>query len=580
MQKRDSMSYQELNQTMGKNIVTREIQKMVFRNIYSDNSKNEILADEQKYNELYRYNDKIIRKVEIRQLYPMGYSVHDTMMSPNKIENFINKLHVVTKSEILKKRFILFKENEDFSAQKAMMNERLLRESGIFSDVRYVIKLNQDNTIDLIYYIQDNLPYNLGVDFFGFNEIGIGLENINIFGTTHRLSLYNRNFNNNLDPKIGTKIQYIIPNIFGTSFTNLQTEFINWQLRREVGMELSRNYSRPDITWAFGVATRYKNIQKELISLKDSINYKKINTDVWLSKAFPLKRTYNQLNTIILGASYANSYFFETSGININNAPQYRNSNLFLGSLGFSFIKFRQTRLVNNFGRIEDLPEGISIKLIYGKEFNQLNTRDYFGSSILAQYNNSNGGYYNFSFNVGTYSVAGDFEDGLIDANLVMASKLFMLGKFRLRTFLNTRYTLGINRDSSDFIRLSRDYGIHGINNFEQVGQNRITGRFQPVLYWPVSLLGFRFSTHVMCEIASNLPYGNFVDDRPLILSAFAGIGFKNDATIFNLFQFQYGRIHDISGILQSRNAFVITSTLPFLFKSLDISRTRVLSFE
>lgn len=580
LDKRDSIVSIQSQTFASKSVVTSEIGNVLFRNIYRSKVNNEEAEFKREIDRMMPYDNKIIDTIIYIQVNVFGESIYDTSIRSNKFETFLSKsIHINTQKEIIRNRYQILKQTDVFTPYLAFENARLIRSSGIFHDVRIepIINKNDTNHLLLIYYLQDVFPYGFSSTINSPTDILFGIENVNLFGLTHRLTTDFRVNVKNSNQVFGFGVRYTIPNILKKTFIDAYVQHRNFSDLKNYEIGIFRQFVRPEIRWAGGNILAYND---RILSVLGSspITTKQIENQTWISHAFPFQTRNTTINSIIVGLNYQFRKRVENPLFNLADYDSYWNSNFILSSLGYSKIKFVQDRLVNGFGRTEDIPLGFSINGLYGIDFNEFNTRNYYGGQFLAQYYTGLGYYVNMSAKLGFFSSQNTADQGVFDFNLQNVSKAYKLGNFRLRNYVSLRTTIGINHDSTKFITLNEYNGIRGANNASFKGNSRFTLSAQSNLFLPFSLGGFRFSIFGLIELAKIQPSFNNFFETPLKSGVSMGVAIKNENLIFNLIQIQYGFYPSTSNFMD--RGFVISSIIPFRFQSLDISRPKTVIYE
>ena len=576
--KKDSLRNVTIANLSRKNVVTAEIHNILFRNIYSMQSYNEEEVFNQEIDRLKPFDNKIIDTVIFIQLNAFGESVYDSSLKSNKFENFLsNSLHVNTSQKVLRNRYLFLKEGNTFSSYRAYENARLIRSSGILHDVRIepIIVDKDSQHIILLYRIQDAFPYGFSLGVNSSNGMSFGLENVNIAGLNQRLSTDLRVNLNDRYQTFGYGLRYTIPNLINKSFIDMYAQYRSFSLDRSFETGVFREFVRREFRWAGGDIVSYRD-QGFIDTGNNIIPYRFIENNAWLSHAFPFKSYNTTLHAIIVGLAFNSKYNFKRPAIQPNERFKYSNSNMFLISLGFSRIKFRQDRLLNGFGRTEDIPVGLSINALHGIDYNEFEKRSYFGGQFLAQYHTGKGYYVNMNARLGFFSNGTDASQGVWDFNFQQVSKAYKIGSFRFRNYFRVRTTIGVNQDRD--ITLNEYDGIRGIRNSSFTGRSRFTAGFHSNLFLPISFMGFRFSVFGIAELAKIQQSFDRFFRTPIKSGLTFGIAIKNESLIFDVIQIQYGFYPSTSNLDQ--RGVVLSSIIPFNFQRLDISRPRIINYE
>jgi hypothetical protein len=581
LDKNDSLLSIKTKEALNKNVITSEIHNLLFRNIYASSDYNEEVEFKKKVDELRPFEDMIIDTIIYRKFNIFGENIYDTLQKSSKLETFLStKLHANTKDRIIENRYQLFKKGESFSAYKALENARLIRTSGIFHDVRFVPMSKSNGHIELYVYLQDVFPYGFDLTLNSTSNFGLKVSNNNFLGLGHQIETEVRYNQNDTTQVWGYGVSYTVPNFIKKSFIDLNLFARNYRDENAMGLGFVRQFIRRDMRWAGGLTLAYKDLDVNLFNQStNQINLQKAESNIWLSHAIPFRsRKPTTINSIIIGARYTRNTFFNRPNVNLTDYPTLWNNNFVLSSIGYSRVRFVQERLLNGFGRTEDIPIGISISALYGYENNEFTTRRYYGGSILGQFYNSKETYFNLSAKFGTYVADNVFNQSVLDINSQLASKTFQWGKTRFRNFFNARYTAGFNQDATKYLTFSENNGIRGLNNIAIQGNDRLTMSVQSNLYLPFSLIGFRTYVFTLFEIANMKNQNQTIFDSKLYSGATFGVAFRNENMIFNMLQIQYGFYPSTSNFDQK--GIVISSVIPFRFQSLDISKPETVQYQ
>lgn len=573
MRIKDSIRSEKTRNVYSSNVVSSEIHNLLFRNIYRRSNYNEEVEFEKKRQYLLSFEDLKIDTIIIKQFKVFGENIYDTSQKASGLEKFLSeKLHVTTSQKLIQNRFLFFKSGDYFSSYRALENARLIRNSNIFHDVRFVPILNQNGNIDLYLYIQDVLPYDFEFGFNSFSNFNFGVSNFNIFGTGHQLRTKFVINQNDTKQKFGSGYYYTIPNIFKKSFIDLNAHYYNFRDDQSVQLSLSREFARPEFRWAGGVFSSFKNQDFYNFTLDSSFNINKVKNEVWISHAIPFKtiKKFTQ-NALVLGINF-NQDIYTKRNQDVRNLPDFWNQTGFLSSIGYARIKYVQDRLLNGFGRTEDVPTGFSTNLIYGLSNTEFGKTTYYGFQILGQFYNKNNNYLNLGAKLGINEFENQATRGVLDLNIQLTSSVIRLGKLRIRNYLNSRYTLGINQDDYNFINFNEFDGIRGLSNGAIRGQDRFALSIQNNVYFPFSLIGFRSYFFSLFELARMRQNNKTIFESPLYSGASFGFAFRNENMVFDLIQIQYGFYPSTTGQFIQKG-IVISSVIPFRFQGLDISR-------
>ena len=236
---RDSVRYSRLKQRMTKGKLTRELYNVLFRDVYNSRSSGEVSQIE--VNPYKEYEGRVIGTIFVKRLGVFGASVYDTTRnSANWVEKVANSLHVNTREGVIRRSYLQFQEGDIVNPTVLRDNERLLRNVGLFIDVRILIIPRPDSRqfVDIYVITQDVWSLLPDGGFSGFNNFQFGLDQRNFRGMGHRL--FNRiNYNATLP---GQKTEYlgkyVIPYI-GKTFLTGQADVVLLRDQKFVSAKVS-----------------------------------------------------------------------------------------------------------------------------------------------------------------------------------------------------------------------------------------------------------------------------------------------------------------------------------------------------
>ncbi|WP_229253746.1 hypothetical protein [Dyadobacter sp. NIV53] len=507
----DSIRYTNLKLRMSKTRFSRAVYRLFFRDVYNKGKVTEVKQIET--NPFTPYEGMVIRKIIIRQLNMLGESVYDTTRKGNQLENFLSKnLHTNTRQGIIRKSFLLFSEGDDIKAKVLKDNERLLRSNKLIVDARIIVVPRTDVTwmADVIVLIQDAWSLNFSGGFSGFNKLHIGLNNINVQGTTHSQLTRIRWDSKDTLQKLQFRTVYTVPYI-GKTFITGQASFILERDIREQSLRFFRPFLTTEMKYAGALEaghTKLRQYKREIDNTdvpipNFSISYNYY--DAWLGRSFkfPFENSFLSKNARLVTAIRHNNYSFkDRPEVRADTNRIYWNRSATLVSLGYSNRNYKRDVLIYGFGRTEDVPVGNLFALTLGQENTEFGQRGYVGVQYAAgKYIHHNLGYMYGLLNFGTYVKNKRAQQGVASGQLNYISNLIPLRYSFFRQFVTIRYTQGINRDPLDYLNISRDQGIRGIYSDQLIGTKRLTLGTETVFFSDKSLLGFRIAYFVFADL-------------------------------------------------------------------------------
>ncbi|WP_435355570.1 hypothetical protein [Emticicia sp. SJ17W-69] len=574
----DSVMYARLKQRMTKSRVGREIYGAVFRDVYNTNAQKKEI-NKLEINPFEKYDGKVIGKILIKKLEIFGPSVNDTTRKGNKIEHFASKtFHYNTRERVIRQSFLLFKEGDLLNPKTLKDNERLLRANAIIHDARILVVERKDVKwmVDILILIQDVWSINFDVSANGLNNFVFGVEDRNFQGRGH--SFLNKITWRADDPyqRLGLRSIYTIPYI-GKTFITGQVRAIYERDLTQFAARINRSFLTTETRNAGSFELGYVKVReyKRLIinNIDSSLVYQvgSFYSDVWYGRSFKIVGL-NPNKRIIIAARRSSFDYTKRPEVRADTNKIYWNRTTWLGSIGYSNRNYQRDILIYGFGRTEDVPIGNLFSLTFGTENTEFGNRNYAGVQFArGMYLHKNQGYFYALANAGTYLKQKEIQQGTIGIQSFYFSKLMKFGKANGRQFINLGFTYGLNRDALDYLNISGNDGILGVNSESLRGDKRLTLGFESVLFSYKSIFGFR---------VAHFAFANFglvsLKDKSLISSRLYqgyGIGFRlrNENLTINTFQIRLGYYPNIPDIT-SAFRFAFDGSQPLRLRDFDIS--------
>jgi hypothetical protein len=576
--------YEKLKKTFSKTKVTREIYRLLFREPYQNAPSYTVKKTENPYE---KYDGRIIGKIAIKTLDPFGARVNDTLrQADNWLEKSANALHVSTRNHVIRQS-LLFSKGDPLNALIIADNERVLRQQLPFIlDARiYVIpRISTADTVDVLVLTQDN--WSISGDFAvgGLTSGNIKLDDKNIFGMGHEF-INEVSYNVFRDQKWGYRGFYRVPFI-GKTFIFGELSYINEWNQNSYGLRLRRDFLTPTTKFAGGLEILQNRLLREVIpfgsdTVAQRFRYSFNLTDVWLGRSFPVNigsEDFKQRTRIILAGRIINNDFRERPPVRADTNQLYWNRFLSLVSVGISTRSYFKDVLIYGFGRTEDVPYGGMLSLTGGLESNEFGRRLYTGIKASRGKYFNNFGYLVTSLDAGSFITQKRWQEGVLRVETNYFSRLFMLRTWRVRQFVNIRFTKGIGRFDTEFIDISNTNGIRGIGNLALRGTKSIVLNLETVFFTPINLLGFQIASFMYADLGMITPANINLFAGQLFQGYGLGFRLRNENLTFNTFQFRLGYYPNIP----NNNAVLRTqfSGIPSLrLSDFDIRAPEVVNF-
>jgi hypothetical protein len=531
---RNIMFFDSLKSRASKNPLTKKLYAFIIVNSDTLYKKRFTGTSDASY---ISYAGKKIRKITINRLNVFGADINNPLLNnAKKFENILNKTHVNTNENIIRKN-LLFSEGDKISSLLLSDNERILRHLPYIDDARIIVVPVSDDEADIEVYTKD--IYSLGGSyvFEGFKKGTVSVFEKNIFGMGHEFGI-EMPYDSKSHDSPGFGAHYLVDNI-AKSFINLNVYYLNGLGKRTYGFDMSRKLVSSTTKYAGGISIRQMYTSEDLDTLPVPAPLKYNLQDYWLSRSFLINN--ESVTRIIIGARYTNNNVFDHPVIlpeSFYNLQKYR---IFLGSVALSIQKYTKTNLIYSYGRTEDIPYGALFKITTGREYNEFKMRTYLGVEVSFARSSKALGYFYTRTGLSTYSNNNRPEQGILYLGMNYFSNLINLGKSRIRNFLYIDYTRGFGRYSNEYLRFINDNGFTGFKNDSVNGTQRLSVSLESVLFSPVNLYGFRFAFFGFTDFSFLSGTNQVLGNGHALSSIGLGIRIRNDNLVFNTLQVRIG---------------------------------------
>lgn len=547
--------------------LTRQLHKLLFRSKKANvNTQVQAIKQPDLEYDFEKFQGKIIRNIHIETYDPFGYSIQDSTRFPTKKAEIIgNRLHLKTKPFTVRS-LLLFKKNQTLDSIQLQESERLLRSQ------RYIRRVSVKPI--QISETSDSVDVHIKVlDSWVWYPSG------SLSTSSGRLTLTNRNFGG---------FGHYFSNQYRTRFkegrhayrsqyqvNNISRSYINAGVLYDIGLYdnytkqiyANRSFYSPLTRWAGG-ATVYQSFVKDSVPNLEGVrklsNFKHNNVDVWGGHSIPLYYRYNNLHRVqtnlITSLRYLSRTYKEAPSDEYDPYNFYSNQQLYFATIGLASVNYVQDKYIFHYDIIEDIAVGKTFMLTGGVQRKNQNDRFYLGAKFaLGKYTKT--GYYGGEIQFGSYINDRNLEESVVRAEGIYFSKLYNIGKWKLRYFINPEIVLGFNRwdYGMDKITLNGKYGIDGFDSYELRGTKKTLLNFQVQTYAPTEILGFRFSPFFTTSIGFMGDVEDTFVNKDMYSKIGLGIMITNDYLVFNSFQLSLAFYPNIPG--NGKNIFK-TNTL------------------
>lgn len=564
--------------------------KFLFHAVFVDPSplkyEKKPLSDKQvKMDVNKKYEGACIRNIEIIVLDPFGYTANDTVYgNTNPLQKFANKAHIKTIDRVVKNR-LLFKRSENVDLLKIKESERLLREAGFIRDARIFLSANGKgmDSVDVIILVHDKWTLDPSISVAGVNSGNLRLRDKNLFGLGHtfeqNIGFYSSSgyelrgkysFSNIKNSYISSDLYYSNNSEFTTIGISANRQFYSVLTKNAGGLALSK-------TW--GVFKNYDSLlSKEFVH---SLDY--TITDIWLARSKSPTRGKSiteQSSKFIGGLRFYNKAFQTRPSFTVDTGFNNVNQSVYLASAGFSLRKYYKDQFIYRFGANEDIPEGLSINMVYGFEKRELSPdRYYTGFEIAHGKHFSKIGYLSGNLNYGTFYKPGVKNNATLRAGLFYFSDLSLEKRWYLRQFILSKFVYGFNKTNYERITINAGE-MYGFNSGLLNGTGKFILNFETVAYAPYNFIGFRFAPVAFFGFGMIKSDNRRLIQSPVYQAYSIGLLVRNESLLNSSFEITFGVYPNQPG--ENRVVYKLNPVTSFTLKirSFEISKPEPVVFD
>lgn len=577
-EKKDSTEiYKKIRNYSKKNKFTQTLHKLFFK-ANKPRKKEELLVTD-----TTNYNGKIIRKITIITLDPFGHSITDTTQVPkNWGERTGNRLHLKTK-KIAIYNLLLFKRNSVYNGYKVQESERLIRAQKYVTAVRISHQLAgvASDSVDVTIRVLDSWS-TIPKFSISSNQMSIGFKEKDFFGSGQQLEY---RFTNRFDDgRNGNEATYTVPNIKNTYIKTVLNYKIDLDNNYTKSVDIERGFYSPLTKWGGGIYVG-QNFRQDSLQAPDLTYafqpFKNNVQDLWAGKASKVfQDETNGITNLIVSGRFLNINYSESPSEVYDPTHFYSDEKLILSGIGINTRKFIKDSYIFRNGQTEDVPIGRIYGITLGYQYKNQMWRPYFGAQF------SFGNYYKWGF-LSTNFEAGTFlHDSktyqtafLFESNYF--TKLFTIGKWKLRQFINPEIVIGVNRENiiGDQLNINEQNGLAGFNS-AIYGTNKMVLSLQTQTYSPHALWGFRMNPFFNYTVAVLGSPNDAMGRNKGYSKITLGLLISNDYLVFSSFQLSLSYYPTIP--YQGDNVFKTNTfeTTDFGLQSFELAKPRVVEYK
>jgi hypothetical protein len=485
------------------------------------------------------YAGKRLSQIRFKQVDVLAASVWDTsLVSGSFVSNILNSLHTKTRDQVVAD-ILLFQPGDTLQPNDLADTERILRMLPSIEDAKiYVSPAARDSdAVDLLIVTQDRFSWGIGMTVLAADRYRLRLINRNVLGWGAELN-YAMLYDRQAHPLLAHDFRYNVYNIRG-SFISSVFNYIYSQKSQSLWLSFSRPFISPHLSYIgsldLGSARNLMTFNDDGISTSEYVRV--FNQDFWIGRIFTLGRI-QQRNNLILSGRLSRTRFSERPDIEGVNTYLYNNT-LILGRLSLAQIRYFKSRMIYSFGRTEDVPYGLLIQGTLGYEVGELENRYYFGSDFSWANTLDNLGYLGLSTEFGIFRHSKDFNQGVLNLQLLYFSPLLEFHRFNIRQIIKMSFTNGINRTPLETINLK--HKLKGFSKDEPAGKGILIVNLETVTFAPWYFYGFKFALFTYADFALLSERSVFTSRTELYSTVGLGCRLKNESLVFKTLNLRIG---------------------------------------
>lgn len=497
------------------------------------------------------YEGKIIRKIVINQIGFERAITDTTRWVKTTTAKIANRLHNDTKSWVIRNNLFI-REGKPLNPYRVADNERYLRDLEFILDSRiFVLPLSEESdSVDLLVMTRDVFSLGAVVSPSSTDRYRFRVQESNLGGMGQRVQV-RAVYDYERSPKTGYEFLYQKTNLFG-SFINASVAYTEINTGRSIGGEnehgylfrLDRPLFNPFARWT-GALEWSRNWSKNNFNADESLfaSYQYDIKDVWGGYSFGLKKHAagptmgeNRNRTIVALRAFDQEFSkIPEQTFSYEDSLTYVNRSNALAQLSFFKQNFYRTRYVLGFGRTEDIPYGYRMSFTGGWEKERGIQRAYTGAEIMVSSVNANGTFYTYTAKLGNYLSEDLIEDALAQFSVSRYSRLYTMGKTKVRHFAEIGFASQLNRTLKRGLDIRDVNGLRGFKPDSLLGAQRLRLSTETVVFTPWKVLGFHLAPVVNIDLAYLAQEYELLIQKDNFYSGFAAaLRARNENLIFN----------------------------------------------
>jgi len=424
---------------------------------------------------------------------------------------FLNRIHNRTNDSFIR-RELLFREGELLDYDLIAESERNLRRHSFLDDVRIDSKVIGSGKVDLYVHTEDQWTTQVDLSFgksSGFSTFQFAIEESNFLGLGKTISLGYRR-----DPeRTRWGALYFDPQFLNSRWTfetSYETASDGWRYTNDV----IRPFYSLDTKWAYGVSWDSGIFAEKLHYKGETVA--EIDTDHRSGLFFAARSWGSRYNHRRFGMLFsADSLLYPNpariilpeavaiKSIRKNLHPTDREDYQYGVIFNWDRQQFIKKSYLDNFGRIEDLPQGLLLATTFTRSQDVKPNPDFYQIQSVAQYTKQVSSWQYLSL-LSEFSIRrqtdGRFSNAIFNgfSHYYLQMPEFRLGPIRFpRQTLATNLSATLTRDVDPPFQLSlgENEGLRGYTFKYFNGQNRVLMNIEDRIFTPLNyrLVGIGF---------------------------------------------------------------------------------------
>ncbi len=521
------------------------------------------------------YEGLTINAIHITHVDVMAGTVTDTnIVATSKLSKFLNKTHVHTKENIIRKNLIIHK-GETIDANRMADNERILRSLNYIEDAQLIVVPIDENNADIIVVIKDLFPIAPGLSYSSINKFDIILGYKNIIGSGQGIE-YRALYDSEYSPKIGNQLEYDLNNI-SNSFIELKLKYRETPINSLYSADINKAFLTPETRYAGGAGYEYERYMYPLQYTDSTViyNYIKDNEKIWIGRSFLLSS--EKRKNLMFSMKFQRNHFQKRPVVTPDTNQLFQNTSLLLGNITILKNKPIKTRYLKGFGIIEDVPVGYMLSFTTGYLWSDIQNMYYGGIRLGAGYSLKKGGYYGIKVEYGSFYDFKNALQGVFTGQMLYYSPLINLNRSKMRYFISLEYNEGIGRYNYEWINLKDN--VEGLSSYNTRGTSKTTLTTEAIYFSNAYLYGFRFAPYAVANLGLIRYNDPVIYTGELHTGIGIGVRIRNESFVIQTIDFSFIYFpHNPTG--DEKFKFISKASDPETFDNLQVGEPYIIPFK